>query len=79
MDWQRVNTNWLVYAPLARDRWNLLSESDLEEIGGNRDKLVGYLHELYGYTKDSAETEADGWCHGLTDIATLVNAKIDSN
>lgn len=77
MDGERVAANWLVYAPQAQARWDRLSDIDLEEIGGNRDKLIIYLEDIYGYGKQRAETDADDWYDGLADGATLVTTKID--
>jgi uncharacterized protein YjbJ (UPF0337 family) len=77
MDWDRVSANWLVYASQAQERWNRLSDSDLEKIDGSRDKLIVYLEDLYGYGKERAEMDADRWCSELIDSATLVTTKID--
>jgi uncharacterized protein YjbJ (UPF0337 family) len=35
----------------------------MEEVGGDRDKLVGKLQERYGMAKDEAEKSADEWSH----------------
>lgn len=45
----------------GRQRRNLLTDDDLDLIGGKRDKLVGKLQERYGIAKDQAERESDEW------------------
>ena len=46
----------------GRQRRNLLTDDDLDLIGGKRDKLVGKLQERYGIVKDQAERESDESC-----------------
>lgn len=75
MDWDRISSNWLVYASQAQDTWNLLGENDLEEIGGNRDKLISYLEDLYDCGRERAENDVDNWSSGLAESATLVTTK----
>ena len=61
----------------AAQTWTRLSEPDLEIIGGDRDKLVVYLADLYGYGKDRAEAEVELWRRELSDSATLVSSDGD--
>jgi uncharacterized protein YjbJ (UPF0337 family) len=79
MDWDRVKLNWMVHASDAQDYWDKLTETDLEEINGHRDRLVMYLQDLYGFGKDKAEAEADNWVKQLSDSATLVTTKIEED
>jgi uncharacterized protein YjbJ (UPF0337 family) len=79
MDWDRVSANWIVYGPQAQKHWSQLSNKDLEEIDGSRDKLIVYLQDIYGYGKERAEMDADDWCSALTDSATLVTSKLDAD
>jgi uncharacterized protein YjbJ (UPF0337 family) len=37
--------------------WGKLSDNEVEEIAGNKDKLLGALQERYGYTRQRAEDE----------------------
>jgi uncharacterized protein YjbJ (UPF0337 family) len=39
--------------------WGRLSDDEIEQIEGHRDKLVGKLQEKYGYTRERAEQEVD--------------------
>jgi uncharacterized protein YjbJ (UPF0337 family) len=74
MNWDRVKMNWKVHCESAMQRWDLLSEDDLLLIGGEKDKLVVFLQDLYGMGKERAEAEAETWRGELTDSATLVIA-----
>jgi uncharacterized protein YjbJ (UPF0337 family) len=42
-----------------RSWWGKLTDDDLENIAGHKDKLLGVLQEKYGYTRDEARREVD--------------------
>jgi uncharacterized protein YjbJ (UPF0337 family) len=39
--------------------WGRLTDDDLDQIAGSKDKLVGLIQERYGYDRDRAEREVD--------------------
>lgn len=39
--------------------WGQLTDDDLKQVEGNRDKLIGKLQEKYGYTRQRAEDEVN--------------------
>jgi len=39
--------------------WGELTDDDLLQVEGNRDKLVGKLQERYGYTRQRADDEVN--------------------
>jgi uncharacterized protein YjbJ (UPF0337 family) len=41
--------------------WGKLTDDDLDRAEGNRDKLVGSLQERYGWERNRAEKEFDGF------------------
>jgi uncharacterized protein YjbJ (UPF0337 family) len=43
----------------VKQRWGELTDDELEQVEGRRDKLIGLLQERYGYTVDRAEDEVD--------------------
>jgi uncharacterized protein YjbJ (UPF0337 family) len=42
-----------------RTWWGRLTDDDLEQIGGQRDKLIGRLQERYGYARERAQQEVE--------------------
>lgn len=42
-----------------RQRWGDLTDDEIDQIGGQRDMLIGKLQEKYGYTRLKAEQELD--------------------
>lgn len=43
----------------AKKWWGDLTNDEIDQIAGERDKLAGKLQEKYGYTKERAESEID--------------------
>ncbi len=39
--------------------WGRLTDDDLTQIGGSKDKLIGKIQERYGYDRARAEKEID--------------------
>jgi len=42
-----------------REWWGKLTDDDLEQAAGQKDKLIGKLQERYGYTREQAQQEVD--------------------
>jgi uncharacterized protein YjbJ (UPF0337 family) len=42
-----------------RSWWGRLTNDDLEQIGGHKDKLIGRLQERYGYPRERAQQEVE--------------------
>jgi uncharacterized protein YjbJ (UPF0337 family) len=43
----------------AKVRWGKLTDDEVDQVAGERDKLLGLLQEKYGYAKAKAEQEID--------------------
>ena len=61
MDWNIIEGKWKELKGMAREEWGKLSNDELEEIGGKKDRLVGKLQQKYGYASDEASKRADEW------------------
>jgi uncharacterized protein YjbJ (UPF0337 family) len=59
MNWEQVRGNWQQAKGELKVRWGKLTDDDLTEIDGKRDKLVGSLQEKYGMTKEEAMKQID--------------------
>ena len=40
-----------------KSQWGKLTDSDLDQIAGQSEKLIGKIQERYGYARDRAERE----------------------
>lgn len=65
MDWNRVEGNWKQFKGEIKKQWGALTDDDLTEIAGNRDKLEGKLQERYGKQRDAIRNEIDNWTSRL--------------
>jgi uncharacterized protein YjbJ (UPF0337 family) len=61
MNWEQMAGKWKQVRGSVRQQWGKLTDDDLEQIAGNRDKFVGVLQERYGIAKDEAQRQADDW------------------
>ena len=43
----------------AKSKWGELTDDEIDQVAGERDKLLGLLQEKYGYAKAKAEKEID--------------------
>jgi len=61
MNWDQIQGNWKQVKGEMQAQWGKLTDDDLDVAEGNREKLVGKLQERYGYAKEEAEREVDGF------------------
>lgn len=54
---------WNQFRGTIKQRWGELTDDELDQIEGRRDKLVGKLQEKYGYSKVRAEEEVNSFMH----------------
>ncbi len=56
---------WKQLRGRVREQWGKLTDSQIDQIGGNYDRLVGLLQENYGYTRQMAMEETDRWLENM--------------
>jgi uncharacterized protein YjbJ (UPF0337 family) len=59
VNWDIIKGKWNQLKGEARMQWGNLTDSDWEQIAGQKDKLVGKLQERYGWNRAEAEREVD--------------------
>lgn len=59
MNWDIVRGKWNQLKGNVRVQWGKLTDDDIEQVAGHKDKLVGKLQERYGWSKEQAEQEAE--------------------
>jgi uncharacterized protein YjbJ (UPF0337 family) len=55
MNWAELQLDWKGTSSLLRTYWTKLTDRDLEEIDGRRDKLRASLQSHYSYGEEEAE------------------------
>jgi hypothetical protein len=61
--WQRVSST-------AHQRWDRLTEEDLNAVRGNAERLVSLLQGRYGFARDQALKELTEWRNSLAGAQT---------
>ena len=47
--------NWKQLKGRIKEMWGRLTDDELDQIEGHRDRLTGLLQERYGYSRQEAE------------------------
>ncbi len=63
--WDRISGSWKMMKGEVRKQWGKLTDDDIEQAAGEREKLAGKLQERYGYAKEDANREIDRWAEKL--------------
>ena len=53
--------NWKQLKGWAKENWGELTDDELDQVEGRRERLAGKLQEKYGYTKQQAEDEINNF------------------
>ncbi len=61
MNWDTIEGKWKQAKGSFREKWGDLTDNELEETAGKKDRLVGLLQEKYGMARDRAENALDSW------------------
>ncbi len=61
MNWDEIKGKWTQMTGSAKANWGKLTDDDLMEAEGNRDKLIGKIQEKYGVAKEEAEKQVNDW------------------
>ena len=61
MNWNQIEGKWKQLTGEAKVQWGKLTDDDLDQAAGNREKLAGKVQERYGKTKEEAQEEVDRW------------------
>ncbi len=59
MNWDTIKGNWKQLTGEAKSQWGKLTDDDVQQAEGDREKLVGKVQERYGLAKDEAERQVD--------------------
>jgi uncharacterized protein YjbJ (UPF0337 family) len=63
--WNRIQGNWKQVAGSVKQEWGKLTDDDLVQADGEREKLAGKLQDRYGVTQAEAHRQIDKWADKL--------------
>lgn len=68
MNWTTIQGNWNETKGTIKSKWGRLTDDDLMQVQGNRDRLVGVIQQKYGIAREKVEEQlneflsnGDGW------------------
>jgi uncharacterized protein YjbJ (UPF0337 family) len=61
MNWDQIEGKWHQVKGSLKSQWGKLTDDDLQNVGGKKERLVGGIQERYGVLKDEAEKQVDAW------------------
>lgn len=70
MNRHEIEGNWKQIKGRAKETWGKLTDDDLDEIQGKRERLVGTLQEKYGKSEKEADREVDEFFDSLAGETT---------
>lgn len=59
MNWDTIKGNWKQLTGEAKAHWGELTDDDVKQAEGDREKLAGLVQERYGLARDEAERQVD--------------------
>ncbi|PAU75242.1 CsbD family protein [Halomonas salipaludis] len=65
MNWDQIEGRWKEFQGKARESWGELTNDELDQIAGKKDRMIGKLQTKYGITKEEAEKRANDWAAKL--------------
>ena len=57
MGWEQIQSDWDGHKRRVRERWSRLAEHELEEMSGQRDRLVSKIQDVYGVDRGEADSQ----------------------
>ncbi|HAK61802.1 MAG TPA: CsbD family protein [Alphaproteobacteria bacterium] len=61
MNKDQVVGNWEQVKGTVRKQWGKLTDDQVDQIKGDRQKLAGQIQESYGIAKEEAQKQIDQW------------------
>lgn len=66
VEWSRIESHWKEFMDRARRQWDRLSDAQLEDAAGNRDRLCAHVEQVYRLSKGETDKQVSDWQAGLT-------------
>ena len=61
MNWDQIKGKWHNVKGSIRAKWGDLTDDEIEQFEGNREKMIGKIQEKYGIAKEEAEKQVEEW------------------
>ena len=61
MNWDQIEGKWKQMKGAAQAKWGELTDDEVDEIEGDRERLIGKIQEKYGVAREEAESQVKEW------------------
>lgn len=61
-----IEGKWKELTGRAKVQWGKLTDDDLQQFDGTKDKLIGIVQQRYGYARDEAQRNVDEFWNNQT-------------
>ena len=61
MNWDQIQGKWKEIKGELRSEWGELTDDEVDQAAGDREKFEGLIQQKYGKTKEEARNEIDSW------------------
>ncbi|MEM1149157.1 MAG: CsbD family protein [Pseudomonadota bacterium] len=61
MNWDQIKGNWKEWKGKMRTEFGQITDDELEEAKGDRERLVGLVQQKYGAAREDAEKKVDSF------------------
>ncbi len=65
-NWDVIKGGWNQIKGEARRQWGQLTDDELDQIAGDREKLIGKIQEQYGWSRDEAERDVEAFAQRMS-------------
>ncbi|MBB5720741.1 uncharacterized protein YjbJ (UPF0337 family) [Loktanella ponticola] len=67
MNWDIIEGKWSQLTGKVKETWGDLTDDEITQAEGKKDKLVGVIQAKYGIAKEEAEKRVDEFSAALED------------
>jgi uncharacterized protein YjbJ (UPF0337 family) len=68
MNWDHIEDNWKQFSATVKEKWGRLTDDEIAEMKGKREKLEAKIQQTYGHAKDQIKKDIEEWYSTLKDV-----------
>ena len=61
MNWNNIETGWNDFKASAKQQWGKLSDQQINDTQGKRERLATNVQQAYALTKEETERQSSDW------------------
>lgn len=65
MNWNMIEGKWKEMSGSVREKWGELTDDEIAQVAGKKERLEGLLKQKYGMTQEEVSRQIDDWADKL--------------